>query len=226
MPKGGFVKDYRSTLDWEWFTDVNTAHLWEYIRLRVNYEDSTYRGITIRRGEMLESIRKMAANTGLTVRNVRTALNHLLNSKQITCQVTQYGLLINAVNYAKFQGLDVEGDTLNDTRTDTPPAPQPAPIIRNKERKKKEYREAQPPTLSEISEFIEAEKLNVKPEKFFTYYQDRGWRNIQDWKKKLREWDLTERKDVMPEYLTDPDKVQEPTEEVSADEIEAMMKQL
>ena len=68
--------------------------------------------------------------------------------------------------------------------------------------------------------------MNVKPEKFFTYYQDRGWRNIQDWKKKLREWDLTERKDVMPEYLTEPDKVQEPTEEVSADEIEAMMKQL
>lgn len=227
MPKGGFVKDYRSTLDWEWFTDVNTAHLWEYIRLRVNYEDSSFRGITIRRGQMLESIRKMAVNTGMTVRNVRTALNHLLNSGQITCQVTQFGLLINAVNYAKFQGSDVEGDTLNDTRSDTPTDTPPLPVIRNKEIKnKRNNREAQPPTLSEIREFIEAEKLSVKPERFHDYYEARGWRNVKDWKKKIREWHLTERKDVMPEYITEPDKVQIPDEEVSPDDIEAMMKQL
>lgn len=227
MPKGGFVKDYRSTLDWEWFTDVNTAHLWEYIRLRVNYEDSSYRGITVRRGEMLESIRKIAERTGMTVQNVRTSLSHLQNTGEVTCKPTRQGMLINAVNYAKFQGLDVEGNTPTNTQTNTQSNTPPLPIIRNKEIKnKRNNREAQPPTLSEIREFIEAEKLSVKPERFHDYYEARGWRNVKDWKKKIREWHLTERKDVMPEYITEPDKVQIPDEEVSPDDIEAMMKEL
>ena len=227
MPKGGFVKDYRSTLDWEWFTDVNTAHLWEYIRLRVNYEDSSYRGITVRRGEMLESIRKIAERTGMTVQNVRTSLSHLQNTGEVTCKPTRQGMLINAVNYAKFQGLDVEGNTPTNTQTNTQSNTPPVPVIRNKEIKnKRNKREAQPPTLSEIREYIEAEKLSVKPERFHDYYEARGWRNVKDWKKKIREWHLTERKDVMPEYITEPDKVQIPDEDVSPDDIEALMKEL
>lgn len=227
MPKGGFVKDYRSTLDWEWFTDVNTAHLWEYIRLRVNYEDSSYRGITVRRGEMLESIRKIAERTGMTVQNVRTSLSHLQSTGEVTCKPTRQGMLINAVNYAKFQGLDVEGNTPTNTQTNTQSNTPPLPIIRNKEIKnKRNNREAQPPTLSEIREYIEAEKLSVKPERFHDYYEARGWRNVKDWKKKIREWHLTERKDVMPEYITEPDKVQIPDEDVSPDDIEALMKEL
>lgn len=105
MPQGenGYVKDYRSTVDWEWFTDVNTAHLWEYIRLRVNYEPSRFRGMVIRRGEMLESIPVIASKTGLSVQNVRTALKHLKMTGEIECNVTRYGLLIFAVKYAFFQ---------------------------------------------------------------------------------------------------------------------------
>lgn len=101
--ENGYVKDYRSTLSWEWFTDVNTAHLWEYIRLRVNYEPSRFRGMEIRRGEMLESLPRIALNTGLTVQKVRTALEHLKSTGEITCKATRYGMMIFAVKYAFFQ---------------------------------------------------------------------------------------------------------------------------
>lgn len=117
MPQGenGYVKDYRSTIDWEWFTDVNTAHLWEYIRLRVNYEPSRFRGMEIRRGEMLESLPVIAANTGLSVKSVRTALEHLKRTGEIETKPTRYGTLIFAVKYAFFQDQTSTAGTPNGT---------------------------------------------------------------------------------------------------------------
>lgn len=117
MPQGenGYVKDYRSTVDWEWFTDVNTAHLWEYIRLRVNYEPSRFRGIEIRRGEMLESLPTIAKNTGLSIKSVRTALNHLKSTGEVACKRTRYGMLIFAMKYAFFQDRPEQGGTQSGT---------------------------------------------------------------------------------------------------------------
>ena len=104
---GGYVKLYRSLADWEWFKDVKTAHLWMYILLRANYEPSTFMGIKIRRGELLESQQSMAEATGLSRQSVRTALKHLKSTGEITYRVTRYGTHIKVHNYALYQ--DVPG---------------------------------------------------------------------------------------------------------------------
>lgn len=167
MPQGenGYVKDYRSTIDWEWFTDVNTAHLWEYIRLRVNYEPSRFRGMEIRRGEMLESLPVIAANTGLSVKSVRTALEHLKRTGEIETKPTRYGTLIFAVKYAFFQDQASTAGTPNGT----PPSREVAgkwqesgrevatykenKNIRNKENKKEKINKKEKPTPEQIAEW-------------------------------------------------------------------------
>lgn len=99
----GFVKLYRSTLEWEWFKDVNTAHLWNYILMRANYKPSRFKGIRVNRGQFLESIPTMAANTGLSVKQVRTALVHLKETGEVACKRTHYGTLVSVVKYNTYQ---------------------------------------------------------------------------------------------------------------------------
>ena len=102
--KGGYIKTYRSLLDWEWFKDRNTLQLWIYILHRVNYEPSRFKGMTIERGQMLESLRTISENTGLTMREVRTALDHLETTHEVTRTTTHYGTLITALKYDVYQG--------------------------------------------------------------------------------------------------------------------------
>lgn len=102
--EGGFVKLYRSLIDWEWFQDQNTLQVWIYILMRVNYEPSRFRGMKIGRGEMIESIREIANKTGLTADQVRTAIVHLKSTGEITSKGTRYGTRIKVLNYAVYQG--------------------------------------------------------------------------------------------------------------------------
>lgn len=214
--EGGFVKDYRSKLDWEWFTDPKTAHLWEYICLRVNYEPSRFRGIEIRRGEMLESINTISKNTGLSEKNVRTALEHLKSTGEVACKRTRYGLLINAIKYAHFQSQERE----TGAQTGAQPADEVAMKWQgsgNEVATYKEYKEIKKvrnkeervaPTLDEIKRFVKEENLTISPERFFRFYEGQDWITsggtpIRDWKAKAREWQSTERQpktEVLPEY--------------------------
>ena len=109
MAQNGFVKLYRSTLDWEWFTDHVTTHVWLYILMRVNWEPSKYKGVRIRRGEMLESLAAMAENTGLSIQQIRTALKHLKSTGEITTKATRYGTVISVVKYSIYQGMGGDG---------------------------------------------------------------------------------------------------------------------
>lgn len=103
--EGGYVKIHRSLLDWEWFQDRNTLQVWMYILIRANYEPSRFMGMKIGRGEMIESLAEMAEHTGLTVRKVRTALNHLKTTGEIACKSTRYGTRVRVLNYAVYQDI-------------------------------------------------------------------------------------------------------------------------
>lgn len=227
--EGGFVKDYRSTIDWEWFTDPNTAHLWEYIRLRANYEPSRFRGMEIGRGEFLESLSMIALRTGLSVKSVRTALEHLKNTGEVACKPTRFGMLISVVKYALYQDQTAEGGT----QIGTQPAYESAgnrqgsgkevatykEVKKERKKRNKEERETTTPTLEEIKSFVKEEKLTIDPVRFFSFYEGQDWKTssgypIRDWKAKARSWQSTERQpktEVLPDfYNADPVREKDP----------------
>ena len=39
MEQGGFIKLYRSMLQWEWYDDVNVKVLFLHLLLKANYEE-------------------------------------------------------------------------------------------------------------------------------------------------------------------------------------------
>lgn len=117
--KLGYVRVYRSLLDWEWFTDKNTCHLFIYCMLRANHSGQKWQGKNLKRGSFVTSLSKLADNTGLTIREVRTSLNKLKSTNDLTHTTTKQYTVINVRAYCDWQNPEIENDTQNDTQNDT-----------------------------------------------------------------------------------------------------------
>ena len=111
----GFVKLYRSMLTWEWYDDINVKILFLHLILTANYEDKKWRGKVIKRGQRVVSVKKLSEELGITVRQVRTAIeklvmtNDLTNSKFAECNV------LTLVNYDKYQSVTNEMTNVGQT---------------------------------------------------------------------------------------------------------------
>ena len=102
---GTFVKIHRSMMTWEWFRKPMTAHLFLYLILSANIEDKPFHGIMIHRGQIFTSIPHLAVETGLSERQVRTAITHLKATGEVTDERHPFGRLITVVCYDKYQAV-------------------------------------------------------------------------------------------------------------------------
>lgn len=84
MLENGFVKLHRSILKWEWYDDVNTKVVFLHLLLTVSIEDAKWHGITVKRGSRVSSYAKLSEETKLSVRQVRTAIDHLESTGEVT----------------------------------------------------------------------------------------------------------------------------------------------
>ena len=103
MLEGGFILLHRSILRWEWYGDLNTARLFIHLLLTVNYEPQRWQGIAVERGQRVASLAKLAAETGLTVKQVRTALEHLKRTGEVTHKATSKYGLFTVNHYDRYQ---------------------------------------------------------------------------------------------------------------------------
>lgn len=99
----GFIKLYRSLLNWEWYDDINTKTLFLHLLLTVNYEDKKWHGMEINRGSRITSLAKLAEETKLSVKSVRTALKHLNDTGEVASQGHAQNTVISIVNYNLYQ---------------------------------------------------------------------------------------------------------------------------
>ena len=84
MRKKMFVKLYYSLLDWAWINNPNTLVVFIHLLLNANRKNKPYKKGVICKGEVLASYDFLAEKTGLSVQKVRTAINNLLETKDIS----------------------------------------------------------------------------------------------------------------------------------------------
>lgn len=99
-----FLKIFRRMVYWEWYTDVNTTKLFLHCLLMANWKDGRWRGIEYKRGQFFTSLDSLSKETGLTIQEVRTALEHLTSTNEVTCETTNRYTLISVVSFDKYQG--------------------------------------------------------------------------------------------------------------------------
>jgi len=83
MSEGNFIQLHRKILDWGWYKDTATKTLFIHCLLKANWKPSEFLGVQLKSGEFATSIPHLAAETGLSVKNVRTALSHLKMSGEV-----------------------------------------------------------------------------------------------------------------------------------------------
>jgi hypothetical protein len=104
----GFIVLHRKLLDWEWADDPLTGWLWVHLLLRANHEDKKWRGIVIKRGQLVTGREELACQTGLSVKQVRTRLDRLIECGCITKESTNKYTLITISKYSDYQDLPEE----------------------------------------------------------------------------------------------------------------------
>ena len=108
---GNYIKLSRGLLEWEWYTDINTSRLFIHMLLKANWKDGNFKGTTVSRGSFVSSIGKLAGETGLTEREIRTAISHLKKTGEVTSKTTNKYTVFTVVKYDLYQTSDKQNDS-------------------------------------------------------------------------------------------------------------------
>lgn len=101
--KTTWIKLDRNIMDWRWYKDHNTKEVFIHLLLKANIKPHGFRNVTIGRGELATSYGSLAAETGLTTRQIRTALDHLQTTGEIVLKRHNRFTVISISNYDLYQ---------------------------------------------------------------------------------------------------------------------------
>lgn len=201
----GFVVLHRSLLSWGWHDDPSTFCLFVNLILLANHAPAEWKGIKIDRGQLITGRKSLAKQTGLSEQSIRTALNHLKSTGEITIESTNKYSLITLVNYRKFQDIPEESTSKSTSKsTSDQPATNQQLTTNNKDNKKNKIRESvrakrfTPPNVDEVRAYCEERGNSVDAQRFVDFYTANGWKvgknSMRDWKAAVRTWERRETK--------------------------------
>ena len=205
--RGGFITLHRKIIGWEWYRNINTKVLFIHLLLIASYEDTRFMGKTIKRGQVVTSLPALATGTCLSIRQVRTALEHLILTGEVTNKSNNQYRVITIVKYDDYQNMTDEltgKRQANDRRIDRQTTDGLTPLNqynketnKNKETKKREGTFV-PPTLDEVKAYVSEKGFTMNPDAFFDHYATCGWvmkggQKIKDWKAAARQWERREK---------------------------------
>lgn len=104
----GFIKIHRCLVNWEWYDDINTKVLWFHILLKANFKPTKWHGIELEAGQLITSYASLAKETRLSTQRVRTSIERLKSTGEITIKTTNKFTLVTVANWEKYQTRDVE----------------------------------------------------------------------------------------------------------------------
>ena len=210
---GGFITLHRQILDWEWFENSETLHLFIFLLLSANYVDGKFQGRLIKRGQLVTSLSKIATSTGLSIRQTRTALEHLISTGEVTSESSSQYRIITIVKYDQYQKATDEStserqanDNQNDKQSTNEATSNRQQYNNNNNNNKGTNKQGNkgrvfvPPTAIEVAAYQdELQSWWFDSEKFVDYYEAQGWKlkngqPMRDWKAAVRLWNSNERK--------------------------------
>lgn len=211
----GWVKLHRSLLNWEWYDDINTKTVFLHLLLTVSIEDSKWHGITIPRGSRIASYAKIAEETKLSVKEVRTAINHLERTNEVARVADPNFTVFTIKNYDRFQGRANdsanEGQTRGKARANE--GQQYKKVKEDKEDSKKcmYAHDASPASHVPTPAAVKAAVLKIgavwddaEIERFIEYNAEKGWKvslpyAVKSWERNRQKYQQTRKRPEEPE---------------------------
>lgn len=193
-----FVQLHKKICEWEWYTDIPTCKLFFHILLKCNYKEAKWRGIEVKPGDFITSFDHLAKETWLSIRQVRTALEHLETTWEVAKQSTSQYTILTLTNWGTYNIRDDKPST-NGWQTDDKPSTTTNKYNKEKKEKKEYSIENNTKILSEHIQtldnrttrykFYESMLENIK---YIEYELDKKWidsieNKLLDFKKNIWE---------------------------------------
>lgn len=113
----GYVKLHRQMTEWEWYQDTYVKCLFLHLLLCANYEDKRWRGKMIFRGQLVTSLAHLSDGSGLSIRQIRTALGKLSETGEIITETTNKFTVITICKFDFYQSNEEDVRQSNDNQT-------------------------------------------------------------------------------------------------------------
>lgn len=105
---GGYIKLHRKLLEWGWYSDANTFRVFMHLLLTASYEENEFRGHKLKPGQTVIGRKRLAKDLKMSEQSVRTALQHLISTNEITIKSTNKFTIVTIENWGKYQ-VDMDG---------------------------------------------------------------------------------------------------------------------
>lgn len=175
----GYIKLSRKMLSWEWYSDINTTRLFVHLIFKANWKDGRFQGVEVPRGSLVTSLGNLARETGLSVREVRTSLNHLKTTGEVTSKRHAKFSVISIKNYCLYQDADKQNDKQETSERQA--IDKRATTIEERNKKKKEIREEDKTPVNGrggyptdiIDQYDFSEEMRAKIDEWLEYKKER-----------------------------------------------------
>lgn len=199
MLENGHIKLHRRMTKWRWYRDGNTMRLFLHLILTANWEDCDFETITVHRGQRVASRRTLAEEIGMSEREVRTAINHLISTNEVTSVSTSKYTVFTVINYDAYQ------TATSDRPASDQQATSKRPQLKKDKKEKKDKNTFSPPSSSSLSCTSAATEEEVKAyaaeigagcdaSAFYRTMQEQGWQSggkpVRNWKAVFRAWEV------------------------------------
>lgn len=218
--QSSFIKLDRNILRWRWYTDENTYRVFLHLLLTANYKDADFQTITVHRGERVTSYGAIAKDLKLSVQNVRTALEHLKSTGEITSKSYSKYQVITILKYDEYQSTNtIDNIQLTGNQQATNNQLTTNKEYNNNKNNKNnitlsisppsgEMRESKkrfiPPTVDEVKEYCDEKGYEfVDPVSFVSFYESKGWivgkTKMVSWHSAVSGWNARHKSEIKPE---------------------------
>ena len=203
MTDGGWLKLHRKLIQkpiWKQSTPEQKAILITLLCM-VNHEEQEWewqgRKYICKPGQVITSLEKIAkeAGKGITLKNVRTAIDRFQKYGFLANESTNKNRLITITNWGLYQSGDDE-QASKQASNGQATGKQRATNKNNKNDKNDKNNINNifiPPTLEEVISYCKERNNSVDPQKWYDFYSAKGWmigkNKMKDWKAAVRTWE-------------------------------------
>jgi hypothetical protein len=99
----GYIKQWRKIKEWEWYRTPHMVHFFGHIVREANHKDGRWQGVDVKRGQIICGRKQLALDTGLSEQIVRTCIERLKSTSEITIRATNKFSIITIVKYEDYQ---------------------------------------------------------------------------------------------------------------------------
>lgn len=202
MRQEGFTKFPNALRAAPWRNEPKTVAVYFFLRMNAAHFESGWNSISIEPGQILSGRAQIAAETGLTQNEVRTALDHLKRTGYITIKTTNKFSVFSFVDKENFSVIDITttNKSTNENTNNPPTDHQQTTTIKryrdiemNEKGSRKRF---SPPSADEVSAYCRERRNSVDAQKFCDFYTSKGWKvgsqPMKDWKAAVRTWEKRE----------------------------------